>query len=260
MARTWDAVPLAAPAQIRSIHIGNLVQVLRLGWRDFQRIPTQLAFLCLIYPVVGLVMARAASGSDLLPLLYPMLSGFALVAPIAALGIYELSRRIEAGETPRWQDMFAVLRAPALGSIIGLSLLLLAVFAGWLWAAKGLWHVIMDGQAPGSLSELVRMATGTRQGLTLLVAGNALGAVFAVLVLGMTAISFPMMLDRGATLGEAVRTSMEALVRNPAVMLAWGAIVAVLLAAGMALLFVGLAVVLPVLGHATWHLYRRLVG
>jgi uncharacterized membrane protein len=262
MARTWDAAPVASPSpvHVRRIEIANLVEALRLGWRDFLVIPTQLAFLCLIYPLAGLVMSRAAAGSDLLPLIYPMLAGFTLVAPLAALGIYELSRRIEAGETPRWTDMFSVLKSPALGSIIALGIVLLAVFTGWLWAAKGLFYAIMDGQTPASLGELWRMATTTREGLWLLVAGNALGAVFALLVLGMTAVSFPMMLDRGATMGEAVRTSMAALSRNPGVMLAWGVIIAVLLAVGMLTLFVGLAVALPWLGHATWHLYRRLVG
>lgn len=262
MARTWDAVPHAPPADvhIRQIDFGNLAEALRLGWRDFLLIPTQLAFLCLIYPLAGLVMARAAAGSNLLPLIYPMLAGFTLVAPLAALGIYELSRRIEAGETPHWSDMLAVLKSPALPSIIALGVVLLAIFTGWLWAAKGLFHFIMGGVEPQSLGELWRLATGTREGMILLLAGNALGAVFALLVLGMTAISFPMMLDRNATLGEAVRASMLALTRNPVTMLAWGVIVAALLALGMATLFVGLAVVLPWLGHATWHLYRRLVG
>jgi uncharacterized membrane protein len=262
MARTWDAVPHASPSEVhvRRIDFGNLAEALRLGWRDFLAIPTQLAFLCLIYPLVGLVMSRAAAGSNLLPLIYPMAAGFTLVAPLAALGLYELSRRIEAGQTPHWSDMLSVLKSPALGSIIALGRVLLAVFTGWLWAAKGLFHLIMGGAEPQSLGELWRLVTGTRQGMLLLVAGNALGAVFALLVLGMTAVSFPMMLDRGVTMGEAVRTSMAALTRNPTVMVAWGVIIAVLLAVGMLTLFVGLAVVLPWLGHATWHLYRRLVG
>ena len=134
MAHTWDGVSqdTPTPLHIRQIGFEDLRLALRLGWRDFQAIPTQIAFLCLIYPLVGLVMGRAASGGDLLPLIYPMLSGFVLVGPLAALGIYELSRRIEAGQQPSWSDMFNVLRSPALVSILGMGIVLLAVFTGWL--------------------------------------------------------------------------------------------------------------------------------
>lgn len=260
MARTWEALPLprATEPTIRRITLADIPAALREGWRDFEAGPTQLVFLCLIYPVMGLLLARFASGAALLPLLYPLLSGFALVAPLFALGIYELSRRIERGEQPRKRDMLAVLRAPNLPSILLLGAVLLAVFAGWLWAAKGLWAAIM-GPPPEDLAALWQAVTGTPEGTRLLLAGNALGAAFALLVLGMTVISFPLMLDRGVGLREAVRASMAALNRNPVPIIAWGAVVAVLLALGMATLMVGLAIVLPWLGHATWRLYRRLV-
>lgn len=259
MAISLSASQRALPYPVRRIGFQDLAAALRLGWRDFKMAPTQLIFLCLIYPIVGLVMARAASGSDLLPLIYPMLAGFTLVAPLFALGIYELSRQIEGGKPPRWTGMFAVLRSPALPQILALGFVLLVVFAGWLLAAKGLFAIIMRENVPTTLTSLLREVLGTESGYVLLAAGNALGFVFALLVLGMTAISFPLMLDREARLGDAIRTSMAALTTNPLVMLTWGAIIAVLMSVGMATLFVGLAVVLPLLGHATWHLYRRLV-
>ncbi|MDB5415544.1 MAG: hypothetical protein JWR10_3879 [Rubritepida sp.] len=261
MANTANAALGAAQTypHINRIGVGDLWVSLRRGWTDFMATPTQLIFLCLIYPIVGFVLARAAAGSALLPLVYPLLAGFALVGPLAALGLYELSRRRELGDAVSWRDMFGVLRSPAIIGIAILGIALLAVFALWLGAARGLYNLIMGPDLPLGASALLSEVLHTSQGHLLIVVGNLVGAGFALLVLASTVVSFPMMLERDVTPGEAVQTSLVAFRRNPWVLTLWGVIVAVMLAVGMLLLFVGLAVVLPVLGHATWHLYRRLV-
>lgn len=261
MEQAWnDARPLArSQPRINRINVSDLTASLRLGWVDFKNAPTQIVFLCLIYPIVGFVLGRAAAGGSLLPLVYPLLAGFALLGPLAALGIYELSRRQEQGLPVSWANMFGVLRSPAIFSIAALAVGLVMIFLLWLTVARGLFHLVMGPDLPVGFGAMVSQVLNTSRGMTLILLGNVIGAGFALAVLAMSVVSFPMLLDRDVTPADAVRTSLAAFRANPVTLILWGVIVAVTLAVGMALLFVGLAVVLPVLGHATWHLYRRLV-
>jgi len=261
MEQAWnDARPQARPQpHINRISVSDLKESLRLGWADFKNAPTQIVFLCLIYPIVGFVLGSAAAGGTLLPLVYPLLAGFALLGPLAALGIYELSRRQEQGLPVSWTDMFGVLRSPAIFSIAALAVGLVLIFLLWLTLARGLFHLVMGPDLPPDFGAMVSQVLGTSRGMMLILLGNVIGAGFALAVLAMSVVSFPMLLDRDVTPAEAVRTSLAAFRANPATLILWGIIVALTLAVGMALLFVGLAVALPVLGHATWHLYRRLV-
>jgi uncharacterized membrane protein len=246
---------------VRRIGMPDLRHALARGYTDFMATPTQLVFLGIIYPLVGLIAARAAAGGSLLPLFYPMVAGLSLMGPVAALGIYELSRRREQGHQVSWLNAFDVLRSPALGSIVALGLLLCVIFVAWLFAAQMVYQMTMGRlPAPASVGEFASQVLGTREGWNLIFLGNAVGFVFAVLVLALTVVSFPILLDRNVGLATAVRTSVRAVMVNPATMAAWGLIVAALLLLGCLPAFVGLAVVMPLLGHATWHLYRRVVA
>lgn len=245
--------------QINRVDLGDLALALKRGWADFLAAPTQLFFLCLVYPAFGFVIGRAAAGNALLPLVWPLLAGFALVGPVLALGLYELSRRRDLGFPVTWRDMFGVLRSPAIGGIFLLGLSLVATFAVWIGVARWLYHAFMGPEAPLAFGGMMGELFHTRQGWMLILAGNLVGAGFALWVLAVSVVSFPMMLDRDVTPGQAVQASLAAFRANPVTLTVWGVIVGVLLFAGMALLGVGLAVALPVLGHATWHLYRRLV-
>ncbi|KAA2214687.1 DUF2189 domain-containing protein [Teichococcus oryzae] len=268
MESTWTlrrATPSEEP-RICRITIADVPDALRLGWRDFQANPTQLIFLAILYPVVGLVAARAMSGGRVMPLVWPLASGFALVGPIAALGIYELSRRHERGLDVSWRHALDVRHNPALGSILLLGLMLLAIFAAWLMMAEQIYQATVGTlpSRPADLAGLLRTVFSTPEGWWLLLLGNGVGFLFAALVLCLTVVSFPLLLDRGAEgraidAGTALRASLRAVVANPVPMALWGVMVAGLLALGSLPLFVGLAVVLPVLGHATWHLYRKVV-
>nr|WP_314072607.1 DUF2189 domain-containing protein [uncultured Roseococcus sp.] len=255
----WVADHAAGDPQIRRLRFGDLATALRWGWDDFVAAPTQIFFLCLIYPVFGLVIGRAAAGSAMLPLVWPLLAGFALVGPVLALGIYELSRRRELGFPTTWRDMFGVLKSPAIGGILLLSLSLAATFVLWIGVARGLFHAFMGPEIQTSFSAMMSEILHTRHGMGLMIVGNLVGACFAFWVLAVSLVSFPMMLDRHVTAGEAVYTSLAAFRANPVMLTVWGIIVGAMIFAGMALLGVGLALVLPILGHATWHLYRRLV-
>ena len=253
-------VPSAiAEPRIRKITFGDLMTCLSQGWKDFQATPTQLVFLCIVYPIVGLIAARVAFGGAVVPLLFPIVSGFALVGPIAALGLYEISRRGERGDEVSWLNSFDVLRSPAIGSIAAVSVMLVAIFVAWLAAATVIYHGIVGDMTPATLASLAHDVFNTPEGIRLAIVGNVVGLLFAVGVLSMTVVSLPMLLDRNVGTAVAIHTSLRAVYVNPAVMAVWGLLVGVLLAVGAAFLVVGLAVTLPILGHATWHLYRRVV-
>jgi uncharacterized membrane protein len=255
----WAADHAAEHPRINRVDLGDLALSLKRGWKDFLAAPTQLFFLCLVYPAFGFVLGRAAAGNALLPLVWPLLAGFALVGPILAIGLYEVSRRRELGFPATWRDMFGVLKSPAIGGIFLLGLSLVATFVVWIGVARWLYHAFMGPEAPLAFGGMISEVFHTPHGWMLILVGNLVGACFALWVLAASLVSFPMMLDREVSPGEAVQASLAAFRANPVTLTVWGVIVGVLIFGGMALLGVGLAVVLPVLGHATWHLYRRLV-
>jgi uncharacterized membrane protein len=245
---------------IRRITTADLFRALAEGVADFNEKPSHIVFLVLIYPLVALVLARLTFGYDVLPLLFPLAAGFALVGPVAAIGLYELSRRREQGLEIEWRHALGVLRSPSLGAIGRLGLILLAIFLLWLLTAQSLWVALFGEVRPGSIGEFADLVFGTHAGWTLILLGNGIGFLFALVVLAISVVSFPLLLDRRVGAGTAMATSLRAVLANPGPMLLWGLIVAVGLVLGSLPLFVGLCVVLPVLGHATWHLYREVVA
>lgn len=245
---------------IRRIGLGDLSAALSQGWRDFLEVPTQLFFLALIYPVVGLMLGFAASGGDLLPIVWPLAAGFALVGPIAALGIYEMSRRRERDLPVSWRNGLDVFRSAGIGSIIGVGFVLLVLFAAWIGAALWIYRATIGSANAGSVTDLWNLALHTPAGHRLILVGNLVGLGFAVAALAVSVVSLPLLLERDVGPVAAIRTSLRAVAANPVPMAAWGVIVAGLLLLGSLPLLVGLAVVVPVLGHATWHLYRKLIG
>jgi uncharacterized membrane protein len=213
----------------------------------------------LIYPVVGIVLAQLILGYSTLEFLFPLAAGFALVGPVAALGLYELSRRREAGLEPSATQALEVLRSPSIGAIAALGALLMMIFLVWLGTAHAVYVASFGYDTPASPGQFVREVLTTPAGWTLILVGNGLGFLFAVLVLTISAVSFPLLLDRDVGAAVALLTSIRVVLTNPVTMALWGLIVAALLLLGSLPFFVGLAVAMPVLGHATWHLYRKAV-
>ena len=245
---------------VRRINMADLRQALARGIDDFSANRTDVVFLGVIYAVAGLLLAALAAGRGALHLIFPLASGFALIGPLAAIGLYEMSRRREAGRPVTWLDGLAVLRSPAIGQIALLGAALLLVLAAWLVVASLIYDATLGPQPPASLPAFAAAMTGTTAGLTMAALGVAAGAVFAAAVFTLTVVAFPLMLDRHVDVAVAVSTSLRVVAVNPGPMLAWAAIVAGGLVLGSLPLLVGLAVVLPVLGHATWHLYRAVVA
>jgi uncharacterized membrane protein len=249
----------AAAPVIRNIGLAELGRALRRGWEDFKAVPTHAVILCVIYPVLGLVLARAVLGYSVIPLLFPLAAGFALIGPFAALGLYEMSRRRERGEQATAWDALEVLRSPSFGAMLGLGVLLLALFVTWVATAQAIYIAAFGYEGATGISDFATRVLTTSQGWWLIVVGCGAGFLFALVALCISVVSFPLMLDRHAGAGDAMVTSLRAVARNPAPMAAWGLIVAMLLVVGTLPFFLGLAIVIPLLGHATWHLYRETI-
>ncbi|WP_108396760.1 DUF2189 domain-containing protein [Devosia submarina] len=244
---------------IRTISTSDVFDALRQGAADFWEKPSHYAMLVLIYPVIGIVLTVRMNGYHTWPLLYPLIGGFALIGPFAALGLYEISRRREQGLDTSWHHAFDALRSPAIGSIAALGAMLLVLFTLWLTSAQALYESMFGSSPPRTLPALFGQVLGEPAGMSLLIIGSALGALFALVTLCTTVIAFPLLLDRDVGAYVAVETSFRAVLRNPVPLLVWGIIVGAGLFLGSLPLFVGLAVVIPIFGHATWHLYRKLV-
>ena len=245
---------------VRKIDLEDLKDVLAKGYDDFKAKPSHLIVLAAIYPIVGLIAARVAAGNDVLHLVFPMVSGFALIGPLAAIGLYDLSRRREQGRDFSWTHAIDVIRSPSIGAILALSVLLGLIYLGWLVAAQIIYWLTFGDTVPASIWAFAQEVLTTSAGWTLIIVGCCVGLVFALIVLAISAVSFPMLLDRNVGTMVAVQTSVNAFLANPKTMVMWGIIVAGSLIIGSLPLFVGLAVVMPVIGHATWHLYRKVVA
>ncbi len=249
----------AAQPEIRKIGIADLKDALAKGIADFEAMPTHLIFLCLIYPILTLMMARVAGGYEVLPLVFPLLAGFTLIGPLVACGMYELSKRRERGEDiSRWHA-FNIRKSPAKMSVASLGILQLAVYLVWLGVANTIYKQLFGDFVPTSVGDFINHIFGTGPGWALIIIGSGAGFIFAAVVLSVSAISFPLVLDRDVGAVSAAFTSIRVSLANPITMAIWGLIVAVALGIGAMPLFFGLAVVMPVLGHATWHLYRKVV-
>jgi uncharacterized membrane protein len=255
-----DTAHSPAPA-IRRITTAEVWQSLRQGFSDFEAYRSDVIFLCATYALIGVVLARIAFGADLVPLLFPLASGFAIVGPLAAVGLYEMSRLREQGAEVGWANAFDVVKAPAIGGIAALGTILIAIFLLWMLTAWIIFQATLAPTLPGpvDLTTFVLAVLSTPPGQEMIVIGISVGFLFALLAMMVSVVSFPLLLDRDMGLDTAIGASFRAVIANPGPMALWGLIVAALLVAGTALVFVGLMVVVPVLGHATWHVYRKLI-
>jgi uncharacterized membrane protein len=250
--------PPSLPA-IRKITFADLRSSLEKGVDDFRHKPGHVIALAILYPVIGLILARLTFGYKILPILFPLAAGFALLGPFAAIGFYEISRRREKGQDPSWWDVLGLVKSHSRGAILALGALLMAIFFVWIWTAEFIFEDIFGHEPVTSLSGFVHQVFETPQGIQLMIAGNLMGAVFALVSFSIGVISFPLIVDRDVSAPAAIATSLKAVTTNPLTMLAWAAFIVVVLIVASLPALLGLTIALPILGHASWHLYRKVV-
>jgi len=260
----WGRAGEAKAIRIRRIGTSEVRLALAKGVEDFTAHRTDVMFACLLYPVIGLVLERLMFGYGAVEALFPVASGFAILGPIVGLGLYEMSRRRELYGEARWIDMFRVLRSPALGRIAGLAATLIVLYLLWLVLAEVIYRATLGAtyglDDPGpTLGRFLHDTFTTRAGWMMIVIGTGVGFLIAAVAFAVSVVFFPLLLDRGVGLNEAIGASLRAIRINPGPMALWAALIAAGLVLGSIPAFIGLIVIIPVLGHASWHLYRQLV-
>jgi len=248
-----DDIP--APAEVPLSAIG---EVLAAGWRDFRRAPAFGLLFSAFYVAGGLVLTLVATAAGQEWWLMPFIVGFPLIAPFAAVGLYEVSRRLELGEPLIWREVVGVIFAQRNRQLPSMAMVILLLFMFWVFVAHTTFALFLGPAAMTNVSNSLTILQGGA-GAAMLALGSLLGAGFAAVLFAMTVVGLPLLLDREVDFISAIIASFGAVAANPGAMLAWGVTIAVLLAIGMAPLFLGLFIVLPVLGHASWHMYRRLL-
>lgn len=249
----------SAPIHIRDITGKDLRAALADGWEDFKDKRGDILIIGFAYPIIGLLLVMLAMGYSLIPVLFPLAAGISILGPAVAAGFYELARRRERGMDSSWRHFFDVFAGQAFAPLAALTLFLAVLFLLWLGAAWTIYNNTLGPLDPKSIGEFTQLLFTTSEGWTMIVGGNLVGLAFAAIVLTVSAVSFPMIVDKAVDVGTAVETSVRATARNPVSMSKWGLIVAILLFLGSIPMFIGLAIVLPWLGYATWHLYTRVV-
>ena len=245
---------------IRTIGLNDLWQSLKEGYDDFNAMPTLGVFLTVLYPLFALLLTLFLVGErNLLHLAFPMVAGLTLIGPVVSVGLFEMSRRRERGLDVSWRSTFDFVHSASFAPILALSVAMMLLYVAWLFMAQFLYFGLFGEDPPVSASDFVTQLVATRRGGGLIVYGIGLGFLFAFTALAMSVVAFPLLLDRPASAATAVAVSIRAVASNLMVMAVWGVIVVVLLAAGAIVFLIGLAAVLPILGHATWHLYRKVV-
>lgn len=247
--------PLPEIAQVPVLAIPG---ILRAGLADFLRAPAFGIFFSAVYVAGGLVLylVLAANGKEWW--LFPFILGFPLLAPFAAIGLFEVSRRIEAAEPLYWPAILGVVFAQKDRQLPSMAMVILLMFMFWVFVAHTTFAMFMG------LSALTNVTTDpwgvllSGNGPVMLLVGGTIGAIFALVLFSFTVVGLPLLMEREVDFITAIITSVRAVVANPVAMLSWGATIAGCLFLGMLPLFLGLFVALPVLGHASWHMYRRM--
>lgn len=247
------------PTRVNPITINVIVDALGAGMRDFRSAPLYGLFFGAVFALGGNLVLLTASAFHMSYLSYPLAAGFSLIGPFVAVGLYEVSRRIEAGTPLSWPGVLGVIWEQRSRELGWMAFVVLFIQIMWMYQVRLLLALFLGFQSFASFGEFVEVVLTTPEGLLFLIIGHVVGAVLSVVLFSLTVVSFPMLLDRDIDFITAMITSVRAVVTSPVPMIGWALVVTVTLIVSMLPFFAGLLIALPILGHTTWHLYRALV-
>jgi uncharacterized membrane protein len=259
MSTTTTNTPTPHRPVVRRITADDVYAALRAGWADFRAAPRFGLFFGGVYALVGILLFLMLWLVEQPLWIIPFAFAFPLIGPFAAIGLYEVSRRRETGEPLDWDQILGVVWNERNRQIPSMAFVVLVLFLLWMWVASML-VILFLGRMSGAVYSNLDALLHTGNGLMLILVGGLVGGLIAFLLFAITAVSLPLLLDRDIDYVTAMMVSFEAVTDNPHAMLHWAWIVVALLFVAMLPFFLGLLVVLPVLGHATWHIYRKVIA
>ncbi|WP_306117741.1 MULTISPECIES: DUF2189 domain-containing protein [unclassified Roseitalea] len=251
--------PASTMPAVNALTADDIRAALAEGWSDFRRAPLFGLFFAGVYAIGGLLIVQSLFVWEQSWMIYPVMIGFPLIGPFAAVGLYEVSRRLAAGEPLAWNEVLSVIRAQSRRELAFMAFVVLFIFWIWMYQVRLLIALVLGRMSFATWESFSSTVFTTSQGWTFLAIGHVVGAALALALFSVTVISIPMLLDRNVDFVTAMITSVKAVFASPVVMLGWGAIVTLAVIAGIIPAFLGLLVVLPVLGHTTWHIYKKAV-
>ena len=245
---------------VRPVSVSDIVESLASGLRDFQAAPKYGLALGGIYALGGVAIVLCTIGIGWSYLAYPLAAGFALIGPFAAVGLYDISRRRAAGEPLSWDGLFRVVLAQGKRELGWMAFVTLFIFIFWMYQARLLMVLFLGLHSTASLRDFIVLVTTTPEGIIFLLIGNTVGAVLALVLFSLTVVSFPLLLERDIDFVTAMITSVRAVTLSPFPLISWAAIIVIELILASLPFFLGFLIVLPIIGHATWHLYTKIVA
>jgi uncharacterized membrane protein len=250
-----DGTALALP--VRKVTVDQPWNWLSKGWTDLRRAwPVSLSYGA-AFVLVSLVLTYCLWVTDFFYLVLPLAAGFMFLGPVVCVGLYDVSQRLERGEPVTLRAAVMAWREHA-GSIAVMGLVLMLFLLAWIRIAF-LIFALFFGARPPSWEFLITTLAFTTDGIPFLIVGTLVGGVLAVVVFAISAVALPLLLDRDTGVLRAIVTSIAAVAKNWRVLIGWAALIVLFTAAGLVTFYIGLAVTLPLIGHASWHAYRDLV-
>lgn len=244
---------------VRSVRSGDIAAALKAGLRDFVRAPWFGLLFGSIYAAGGLLILAALLWFDMTWMIIPVAIGFPLVGPFVAVGLYEVSRRLAAGQKLRWADVLLVVVRQRERQLGWMAFVVLFIFWVWIYQVRLLLALFLGSKSFATIGAFAETVTTTPEGLGFLIVGTCVGAGLAFVLFSATVIAMPLLLERDIDIVSAMIVSFTTVFRNPVAMIGWGLVITALTVLAMLPAFLGIVVVLPVLGHATWHLYDRAI-